>query len=80
MPGDTDQSEAEPLMRRMVEILLLFAHKTHHEHPHLRSAVNNYVGLLMAMKLSPSEVFEKPGSLGPEPLAILSEEIGGSER
>ena len=42
-------AEAEPLMRRMVEIILLFAQRTAHEHPHLQTAVGNYRGLLAAM-------------------------------
>jgi hypothetical protein len=45
--------EADPLMRRSVEIFVLFTRRTGHEHPHLRTAVGNYAGLLQAMGRSP---------------------------
>ena len=41
--------EAEPLMRRMVEILLKFTQTTGHQHPHLMDALNSCAGLLMEM-------------------------------
>lgn len=42
-------AEAKPLMRRMVEIFLLFTQRSGHEHPHLQAAKENYRGLLAAM-------------------------------
>jgi hypothetical protein len=42
-------AEAEPLMRRMVEIFLKFTRATECPHPHLQAALGNYAGLLQAM-------------------------------
>jgi tetratricopeptide (TPR) repeat protein len=49
-------AEAEPMMRRHLEIFLRFTATTAHEHPHLRAAVGNYVGLLEAMGRSQEEI------------------------
>ena len=65
--------EAEPLMRRMVRIFLGFTRATRHEHPHLRVAVMNYAGLLIAMGASGPDVLEKLSSLGPEVPAIYGQ-------
>ncbi len=42
--------ETEPLMRRVIAIILVFQQKTRHPHPHLNSAIQNYLQLLQAMK------------------------------
>ena len=49
-------AEAEPLRRRVVEILLGVTRETGHEHPDLRLTINNYAGLLAAMGLSEEEI------------------------
>ena len=59
-------AEAEPLMRRMVEILLKFTRATGHPHPHLQAAVNNYAGLLQAMSKSQHEIIATLRELAPE--------------
>ena len=47
---DTNRlDEAEPLSRQVVEILLLFQMRIGHEHPHLSTAFENYMGLLDSM-------------------------------
>ncbi len=40
--------EAEPLSRRMVGIVLDFTRRTGYKHPHLRTALANYAGILKA--------------------------------
>src|SRR5206468_1660846 len=40
--------EAEPLMRRNVEIFLAFTARTGHEHPQLWTMLNNFGNLLLA--------------------------------
>jgi len=45
-------AEAEPLSRRHLRILAEFGHRTGHEHPHFRTAINNYAGLISEMGLS----------------------------
>jgi tetratricopeptide (TPR) repeat protein len=45
-------AEAEPLYRQVLRILAEFGHRTGHEHPHFRTAINNYAGLISAMGLS----------------------------
>ena len=45
-------AEAEPLSRRHLRIFAEFGHRTGHEHPHFRRAINNYTGLISAMGLS----------------------------
>jgi len=47
--------EAEPLLRRSVEILAAFQQATGHQHPHLPAVRHNYLDLLAAMGLSPEE-------------------------
>jgi tetratricopeptide (TPR) repeat protein len=55
---DTNRlSEAEPLSRRQLRIFVEFGHRTGHEHPHFRPAINNYAGLLAAMGLSQDEIW-----------------------
>lgn len=48
--------EAEPLMRRVVEVFLNFTAATGHEYPLLQTAFNNYGGLLKVMGRSEAEV------------------------
>ena len=48
--------EAEPLMRRMVTILLTFQRNTGHAHPHRDTATANYAGLLEAMGRSGADI------------------------
>jgi hypothetical protein len=45
-------AEAEPLYRQPLRILAEFGHRTGHEHPHFRTVINNYAGLISAMGLS----------------------------
>jgi len=49
-------ADAEPLMRRVVEIFVRFGVSTGHEHPHLRNSQRNYQGLLRAMGRSDAEI------------------------
>jgi hypothetical protein len=42
-------SEAEPLSRRHLEILIAFTRRGGHRHPHLMAAAENYAGLLVEM-------------------------------
>jgi tetratricopeptide (TPR) repeat protein len=50
---DTNRlAEAEPLYRQVLRILAVFGYRTGHEHPHSRTAINNYADLLAAMGLS----------------------------
>src|SRR5271165_1767628 len=44
-------AEAEPLLRRALRIYGQFNHRTGHEHPKFRTAIENYVALLTAMGL-----------------------------
>jgi tetratricopeptide (TPR) repeat protein len=54
---DTNRrSEAEPLLARAVRILSQFQRSTGHEHPNLRTVVENYRQLLTALKLGEPEV------------------------
>jgi len=48
--------EAEPLMRRVVEIFLQFTIAIGHEHRHSRAAIGNYAGLLQQMGRSEQEI------------------------
>ncbi len=64
-------AEAEPLMRRVVVILVNFTRNTGHEHPHLRLVFGNYAQLLAEMALPEGEVqarWKSPlsGPEGPE--------------
>ncbi len=52
-------AEAEPMTRRMVEILLQFACATGQQHPTLVQATNNYAKILSAMGLGPEEVRDR---------------------
>ena len=52
-------AEAEPLMRRMVGIFLNFTQRTGHQHPHVHTAIGNYMGLLQAMRWSESQIHEQ---------------------
>ena len=49
-------AEAEPLSRRVVGIFLDFTRSTGHEHPHLRTALNNYAGILAGLGHSEAEI------------------------
>jgi hypothetical protein len=48
--------EAEPLMKRALEILLEFSRKTGHPHPHLQAVIRNYAGLLAEMGYKKEEI------------------------
>jgi hypothetical protein len=51
--SDTNRlAEAERIYRRALRILAEFGHRTGHEHPHFRTAIDNYAGLISAMGLS----------------------------
>jgi hypothetical protein len=65
-------AEAEPLMRRHVEIFLKFTAATGQPHPHLQAALGNYADLLQAMGRSDAEVRQE--------LTDLLEEHGMSLR
>ncbi|WP_058553954.1 tetratricopeptide repeat protein [Thiohalocapsa sp. ML1] len=81
---DTNRlAEAEPLSRRMVLIFLAFTRDTGHRHPHLRAAIGNYRGLLLAQAEDPTEIAPRLASLGPEAgldeatwAALLAELLG----
>jgi tetratricopeptide (TPR) repeat protein len=45
-------AEAEPPYRQVLRIFAEFEHRTGHEHPHFRTAIDNYAALLSAMGLS----------------------------
>jgi tetratricopeptide (TPR) repeat protein len=49
-------AKAEPLSRRMVGIVLDFTRRTGHEHPHLRTALANYAGILKALGRSKPKI------------------------
>jgi tetratricopeptide (TPR) repeat protein len=77
----TDRSnEAETLMRRHLEAFLNFTRHAQYEHRHLRPAVMNYAKLLQALGLPTTEILAKLTSLGPEPPAILLEEMDRSRK
>jgi hypothetical protein len=59
-------AEAEPVMRRIVEILLKSTRATGHPHPHLQTAANNYAGLLQAMGRSWEQIMATLGEMAPE--------------
>jgi hypothetical protein len=59
-------AEAEPLMRRMVKILLNFSRSTGYVHPNLQSAVNNYVNLLRAMGHNDEQIQATLHEMAPE--------------
>jgi hypothetical protein len=45
-------TKAEPLFRQVLRILAEFGRRTGHEHPHIRTVINNYAGLIAAMGVS----------------------------
>jgi hypothetical protein len=54
---DTNRlAEAEPLMRRNVDIFIDFERKTGHPHPHRDAALRNYAGLLATMGKGEAEI------------------------
>lgn len=58
--------ETEPLMWRVVEILLNFTRATGHEHPNLRAAIGNYLGLLGKMGYSEEKTIATLNEIGIE--------------
>jgi hypothetical protein len=59
-------SEAEPLMRRALEIILNFTRATGHSHPHLQIVADNYAALLEAMGRSRKQILATLSKLAPE--------------
>jgi tetratricopeptide (TPR) repeat protein len=59
-------AEAEPLMRRQLEIFLKFTRVTGHPNPHLKAAVNNYMGLLAQMGHNREQILAKLRKIAPE--------------
>jgi tetratricopeptide (TPR) repeat protein len=57
--GTNRLEEAEPLSRRAVQILAEFERLTGHEHPHFHTAIDDYAGLLKAMRLSKKKVAQR---------------------
>ena len=49
-------AEAEPLMRRMVAVVIDFERRTGHPHPHRDAALGNYARLLAATGKSEAEI------------------------
>jgi hypothetical protein len=67
MLKDTNRmSEAEPLSRCAVEILVNFTSTTGHSHPHLQGIVYNYIGLLRAMGWSSEKIIVQIQKIAPE--------------
>ena len=56
--------EAEPLMRRALEIRLQFTRVTGHPYPDLQAAIRNYSALLSQMGHSKPEILARLQSLG----------------
>jgi hypothetical protein len=52
-------AKAESLHRQVLRILAEFGHRTGHEHPKFRTAINNYAGLLLAIGLSEAEILAR---------------------
>jgi len=52
-------TEAEPLYRQVLRVLAGSGHRTGHEHPQFRTAINNYAGLLSSMGLSEVEILAR---------------------
>jgi hypothetical protein len=69
-------SEAEPLMRRCLEILLQFTAATSHEHPHLSAVVANYSVLLEEMGRSPAQIRAQVQELRSRAAAGRAKNIG----
>jgi tetratricopeptide (TPR) repeat protein len=66
-------AEAEPLSRRHLRIFAEFVHLTGHEHPHFRTAIDNYADLLSSMGLSEDAVAARVRSaIEGEPPTITS--------
>jgi tetratricopeptide (TPR) repeat protein len=64
---DTNRlEEAEPLMRRTVFIFAKFTRSTGHLHPHLKTALGNYRGILEAMSLGEEEIARRIAEVGKE--------------
>jgi hypothetical protein len=59
-------AEAEPLMKRVVEILIEFASRTGYPHPHLEGTIGNYADLLTRMGHSKDELVARLKLLAPE--------------
>ena len=57
-------AEAEPLMRRIVEILIVFSKQGYH-HPKLNAGLINYIALLQAMGLPEPDIQAKLQALQP---------------
>jgi tetratricopeptide (TPR) repeat protein len=51
-------AKAESLHRQVLRILAEFGHRAD-EHPHFRTAINNYAGLLSSMGLSEPEILAR---------------------
>ena len=45
-------AEAEALYQQVLRILAEVGHRTGYEHPHFRTVIDNYAGLISAMGLS----------------------------
>ena len=58
--------EAEPLMERVLVIFLQFTRQTGHPHPHLNTAIKNYIGLLIQIGHDQSEISKRLKQLAPE--------------
>ncbi len=58
-------AEAEPLMRRGIEILVKFSAATGHQHPYLQTVLDNYFSILTEMGYEESNAIEKIKSLLP---------------
>jgi len=70
---DTNRlAEAEPLMHRAVLIFVKFKRNTGHLLPHLKTALENYRGILEAMSLGEEEIARRIAEVGKE--AGLDEE------
>jgi hypothetical protein len=64
---DTNRStEAEPLCRRNLEILIEFSRQTGHPHPYLMNAATNYAKLLMEMGLTKEQADAKVKAMAPD--------------
>jgi tetratricopeptide (TPR) repeat protein/nucleoside 2-deoxyribosyltransferase len=65
--------EAEPLSQRMLEIFLKFTRATGHEHPHLRTVIQNHTNLLDAMGQTSEQIRARLDEIG-RPFGM---ELGG---
>jgi acyl-CoA synthetase (AMP-forming)/AMP-acid ligase II len=52
-------AEAEPLMRRVLVIVLKFTHDNGHLHPHFHDAMGSYVSLLQSQNRTKSEILTR---------------------